>query len=152
MMMAPPVALLTVDRTLRAFDDLDAVDVEEFAAKLQGTELQDTVDDRRNRRLTVSYLGDAPDAEKARADTLRRGKRDVRRQCDEILDALDAGVLDHLRIECGHGERGLERRLAAAPGGHDDLLERADAAARGRRSAHATGNESDSQRAARPAR
>src|SRR5690606_37883072 len=80
-----------VDRALRALQHLDALHVEELLGELGGIRQQHAVDQDRGRRLAVASLRDAADRQERGALILRLDQRDVRRQRDEILRALDAG-------------------------------------------------------------
>src|SRR5690606_37820441 len=75
------------------------------------------------RRLAVASLRDAADRQERGALILRLDQRDVRRQRDEILRALDAGRADVLLAECRHRDRHVLKRFLTPSGSYDDFLE-----------------------------
>jgi len=112
-----------VDRPLGPLHHLHALEVKEFLAELDTAELQYAVDDRGHRGLAVAYLGQAADAEEAGADALRGREGDVGRQGDEVLHALDVGILQRLRGKRGHRVGRRLQCFLATPRGNDDLFE-----------------------------
>src|SRR5690606_9116480 len=103
--------IATIDRALRTFENLDALDVIQVLVELVGMDLLDTVNDRGDRRLTIAHLGESANRQCTRARILRFGNADVGRQLDEVGWFLDAGIDDLLLAECGHGNRHILQRF-----------------------------------------
>ena len=112
----------SVERPLRASQDLDLLDVEELLVELERTGEQNPVDRDGYRRLAVPDLADAANVDRDVARVLRVGDRHVRRQTDEVGRPAHRRALDRFRREGRHRDRRLLQILfPSARRDHDRL-------------------------------